>query len=195
VLRAALRLLPITGGTLAVTGSDCEVPLADVAAAAVPPLVAGSLQGDHVFDATLRDNLRVVRPDASDADLDAVAARAGLGEFVAGLPRGWSTPAGVDGASLSGGQRQRLLLARALLADPGVLVLDEPTAHLDIDTERAVLRNLLSGTRGHTVLLSTHRPLPPGSVDAVLTLDAPAAAPTSTPTPRLVRAVRRYPSR
>ncbi len=185
VLRAALRLLPTTSGTIAATTPEREVPLADLSASAVPPLLAGSLQGDHVFDATLRDNLRVVRPEASDADLDAVAARAGLGEFVAGLPRGWSTPAGADGSRLSGGQRQRLLLARALLADPAVLVLDEPTAHLDAGTEQAVLRDLLAGTHGHTVLLSTHRPLPAGSVDAVYTLG------TDAPNPRVVRATRR----
>ena len=170
VLRAALRLLPTQAGSIAVTSTDGDVDLADLSAAAVPPVLAGSLQGDHVFDATLRDNLRVVRPDATDSDLDIVAARAGLGEFVAGLPRGWSTPSGADGAALSGGQRQRLLLARALLADPAVLVLDEPTAHLDAATERAVLRDLLDGTRGHTLLLSTHRPLPAGAVDAVYTL-------------------------
>ena len=170
LLAAALRLVRPTAGTIVLTGRDKAtggekaIDLADVCAEAVPPLVAGSLQGDHVFDTTLRDNLRVVRPDATDLDLDEVARRAGLTALLGSLPDGWSTPAGPDGASLSGGQRQRLLLARALLADPKILVLDEPTAHLDEHTERAVLADLFDATAGRTVLLSTHRALPAGSV-------------------------------
>ena len=168
LLAAALRLLPIKGGRLDLTSPDTRVALGALAAADMPPLVAGSLQGDHVFDATLRDNLRVVRPLATDSELDVVAARAGLGRFIESLPKGWSTTAGPDGANLSGGQRQRLLLARALLADPQVLVLDEPTAHLDAVTEREVLADLLDATAGRTVLMSTHRQLAPGQVDRVL---------------------------
>ncbi|PZS30150.1 MAG: thiol reductant ABC exporter subunit CydC, partial [Pseudonocardiales bacterium] len=115
--------------------------------------------------------LLVVRPHALDAELDDVARRAGLTNFLATLPAGWATPAGPDGAALSGGQRQRLLLARALLADPQVLVLDEPTAHLDAVTEQAVLDDLLDATAGRTLLMSTHRRLLPGQVDAVLRVD------------------------
>jgi ATP-binding cassette subfamily C protein CydCD len=171
LLAAVLRLIPINGGRLDLDTDDGPVAVSSLRAEEVPPLVAGSLQGDHVFDATLRDNLRVVKPAASDAELDQVARRAGLGGFVATLPRGWSTPAGPDGAALSGGQRQRLLLARAFLADPDVLVLDEPTAHLDLATEQSVLRDLLDATTGRTVLISTHRALRPGQVDAVLQID------------------------
>jgi ATP-binding cassette subfamily C protein CydCD len=171
LLAAVLRLLPTASGEIAVTGDDRSVPLPALRAADLPPLVAGSLQGDHVFCASLRDNLRVVRPEASDADLEVVARRAGLDAFVASLPAGWSTPVGPDGASLSGGQRQRVLLARALLADPQVLVLDEPTAHLDAETERLVLRDLLASTSGRTVLLSTHRQLRRDQVDSTLIIE------------------------
>jgi len=168
LLASVLRLLPVQAGTLDLEGDHGSVPLAGLAAADLPPLIAGSLQGDHVFDASLRDNVLVVRPAASDAELSEVAARAGLAAFVDSLPLGWATPAGADGAALSGGQRQRLLLARALLANPAILVLDEPTAHLDEATERAVLSDLLAGTRGMTVLMSTHRQLPYDELDAVL---------------------------
>jgi ATP-binding cassette subfamily C protein CydCD len=170
VLTAALRMLPVRRGSLAITGSGGAADLRELRAADVPPLIAGSLQGDHVFDATLRDNLRFVRPDASDTDLDAVALRVGLLADIRAMPRGWSTAAGPDGSALSGGQRQRLLVARALLADPQILILDEPTAHLDADTEQVVLDDLLDATAGRTVLLTTHRRLDDGRVDGVLRL-------------------------
>ena len=168
LLTAVLRLLPVRAGSISVFAGGDALPISSIPAADVPPLVAGSLQGDHVFHASLRDNLRVVRPTASDGELDAAAARAGLLGFVRELPDGWSSQAGADGASLSGGQRQRLLLARALLADPLVLVLDEPTAHLDPATERAVLADLLAGTRGRTVVMSTHRQLAEHDADHVV---------------------------
>ena len=168
LLTAALRLLPLRAGSIELVSGGIQTPLADLASTDVPPLAAGSLQGDHVFHASLRDNLRLVRPAARDSELDAVAVRAGLSELLQTLPEGWSTSAGPDGAALSGGQRQRLLLARALLADPEVLVLDEPTAHLDETTERAVLLDLLAATRGRTVLLSTHRRLPDDELDQIV---------------------------
>lgn len=176
VLAALLRLAPVMRGEVALTErGHPSVPVDRVPAAAMPPLVAGSLQGDHVFDASLRDNLRVVRPEASDAELDVAARRAGLGPFVAELPDGWATRAGADGAFLSGGQRQRLLVARALLADPAVLVLDEPTAHLDRATAEEVLADVMSGTDGRTVVFSTHRALPDGLIDGVVRLGAAAS--------------------
>jgi len=179
LLTAVLRLLPVRAGSISVFAGSDALPISSIPAADVPPLVAGPLQGDHVFHASLRDNLRVVRPTASDDELDAAAARAGLLGFVRELPDGWSSQAGADGASLSGGQRQRLLLARALLADPLVLVLDEPTAHLDPATERAVLADLLAGTRGRTVVMSTHRQLAEHDADHVVRVQEGALVSTA----------------
>jgi ABC-type transport system involved in cytochrome bd biosynthesis fused ATPase/permease subunit len=172
LLAALLRLVPLDSGVIELTHDGGVVDIAALRAADMPPLVAGSLQGDHVFDATLRDNLRVVKPGATDAELDRMAVKAGLTAFVTSLPLGWSTPAGPDGGALSGGQRQRLLLARALLADPHILLLDEPTAHLDADTEREILGDLLDATTGTTVLISTHRRLLAGQVDATLRIES-----------------------
>ena len=158
LLAAVLRLLPTEGHPLTVRGTGTtSIDLEELEPDQVPPLIAGSLQGDHVFSTTLRDNLRVVAPDAGDDDLDAVASRVGLSSWLQSLPEGWGTQAGADGCHLSGGQRQRLLVARALLANPQVLVLDEPTAHLDGDTQQAVMADLLRASIGHTLIMSTHR--------------------------------------
>ena len=113
-------------------------------------------QEPHVFDSTIRENLLLARPGAGDADLHAALARARLGEWVASLPDGLDTLVGERGRALSGGQRQRLALARSFLADPSVLVLDEPTAHLDTATAGALLDDLWREAAGRSVLLITH---------------------------------------
>jgi thiol reductant ABC exporter CydC subunit len=113
-------------------------------------------QEPHVFDSTIRENLLLARPGAGDADLRAALARARLGEWVASLPDGLDTLVGERGRALSGGQRQRLALARSFLADPAVLVLDEPTAHLDTATAGALLDDLWREAAGRSVLLITH---------------------------------------
>jgi ABC-type transport system involved in cytochrome bd biosynthesis fused ATPase/permease subunit len=113
-------------------------------------------QEPHIFDATIRANLTLARPDASDTELRTALDRARLGAWVASLPAGLDTVVGERGRTLSGGQRQRLALARAFLADPSVLVLDEPTAHLDGDTAAALLDDLWHRAGGRSVLLITH---------------------------------------
>ncbi len=119
-------------------------------------VLSGMPQDPHVFAASLRDNLLLARPRATDDELWEVLRRVRLADDVAVLPDGLRTEVGPQGARLSGGMRGRLALARALLADPEVLVLDEPTTHLDPDTRDAVLDDILAATAGRTVLLVTH---------------------------------------
>jgi ATP-binding cassette subfamily C protein CydC len=119
-------------------------------------VLSGMPQDPHVFATSLRDNLLLARPSATDDELWDVLRRVRLADDVAVLPDGLGTEVGPQGARLSGGMRGRLALARALLADPEVLVLDEPTTHLDPDTRDAVLDDILAATAGRTVLLVTH---------------------------------------
>ncbi|RII11895.1 ATP-binding/permease protein CydD [Streptomyces sp. YIM 130001] len=128
-------------------------------------------QDAHVFDSSVRENLRLARTGASDTELRTALARARLLDWVDSLPDGIDTPVGEHGARLSGGQRQRLALARALLADFPVLVLDEPAEHLDLPTADALTADLLAATEGRTTLLITHRLAGLEAVDEVLVLD------------------------
>ncbi|MEJ2865476.1 thiol reductant ABC exporter subunit CydC [Actinomycetospora flava] len=146
-----LRLLDPRGGTVTLGGVDATTVTGDVWRRAVA-LVG---EHDHVFATTLRENLRFAAPEATDADLLAVLARVRLGAWFAGLPGGLDTWLGT--ASISGGERRRLAAARALLVDPAVLVLDEPTEGLDPATARALVADLLDASTGRTVVLLAHR--------------------------------------
>lgn len=127
-------------------------------------------QEAHVFDSTIRANLLLASPGASEADLRLALRRARLDDWVASLPEGLDTPVGEDGSKLSGGQRQRLTLARALLSDAPVLVLDEPTAHLDPETAEAVVADAFDAAGDRSVLLITHRSEGLELVDEVVAL-------------------------
>jgi len=118
--------------------------------------VAG--QDAHLFSASIRDNLRLARPDATDDDLARALRAAHILDWVLSLPDGLDTLVGEEGRELSGGQRQRIVLARALLTEAPVLVLDEPTAHLDQSTAKKLVEDVFSAARGRTVILITHRP-------------------------------------
>jgi ATP-binding cassette subfamily C protein CydCD len=123
-------------------------------------------EADHVFASTVRENLRLARPGATDAELHAALARVRLDDWSAGLPDGLDTWLGTGGGTISGGQRRRLATARALLADPDLLILDEPTEGLDEAGAAALMTDLLTATDGRTVLLLTHRTEGLDQVDA-----------------------------
>jgi ATP-binding cassette subfamily C protein CydC len=131
--------------------------------------VAG--QDSHLFSTTIRDNVALCRPDAPDGEVEDVLRRARILDWVQSLPDGWNTLVGEEGRELSGGQRQRLVVARALLADAPVLVLDEPTAHLDPETAAELIDDVLDANCDRTTLLITHRPEGLGRMDEVLKLE------------------------
>lgn len=163
-----VRFLDPLGGLVTLNGVDLR-QLSTVDLGRVVGLVA---EDAHVFDTTIEENLRVGLPDATVDQMRAALGAARLLDWVDGLPRGLATPVGERGARLSGGQRRRLVLARALLADFPILVLDEPTEHLDEVTAAAITADLLAATEGRTVLLITHRPYGLDAVDDVVNLAA-----------------------
>jgi ABC-type multidrug transport system fused ATPase/permease subunit len=161
-----VRFLPVDGGTATLDG----VPLERLAGDDVRRVVGLVEQSPHLFDTTLAENLRVGRRTATDDELAAVLERVGLGPWLADLPAGLATGVGTLGARLSGGQRQRVGVARALLADFPILVLDEPAEHLDHPAADALTADLLAVTEGRAALLITHRLAGLERVDEILVL-------------------------
>ena len=161
-----LRLIDPDRGAIRLDGHDLrEVALEDLRRHVV--LVD---QEPFVLHATIADNIRYARPGATDAEVRDAARAAGIAGFIDALPDGYSTVVGERGAALSAGERQRLAIARALLVDPHVLVLDEPTASLDPVTERHVLAGYSHIMRGRTTILITHRLALAAAADRVLVL-------------------------
>lgn len=165
--RLAVRFADPSCGAVLLDGTDirhCSLRDLRAAIGVVP-------QDSYLFNDTLRRNLLLARPDATDALLEQALQQAQFGDVLRQLPRGLETWVGENGQRLSGGERQRIALARALLHDAPLLILDEPTANLDTITERDVLCALETAARGRTTLVITHRLIAMERMDEILVLD------------------------
>ena len=161
------RQLDPDAGRILLGGRDlCALRLADVRAAVVPVE-----QEPFLFNTTIAENIRYGRPGASDAEVAAAARAVGLDAFLTTLPDGLETLVGEQGRELSAGQRQRVAVARAFLADPAVLVLDEPTSSLDPASERALMEGYQAVMRGRTTILVSHRLALARRADRVVVLE------------------------
>ncbi|MBO6573914.1 MAG: ABC transporter ATP-binding protein [Rhodothermales bacterium] len=129
------------------------------------------MQENFLFDGTVADNIRFARPDASDEEVRRVAALANCDEFVSGFPDGYDTVVGERGVKLSGGQRQRIAIARAILADPRILILDEATSSLDSESEALIQEGFRSLREGRTTFVIAHRLSTIRSADQILVLE------------------------
>ncbi|MEU9842221.1 ABC transporter ATP-binding protein [Actinomadura sp. NPDC048032] len=162
------RLMDPVSGRVLVDG----VPLDRVRFSSLRERIVMVPQDGFLFDATLADNIRYGRPDASDEDLVLALTELGLADWLDGLPEGLATPVGQRGESLSAGERQLVALARAYIADPDLLVLDEATSAVDPATEVRIQRALDGVTRGRTAIAIAHRLSTAEAADEVIVFEA-----------------------
>ncbi|WP_199200544.1 thiol reductant ABC exporter subunit CydD [Alkalicaulis satelles] len=168
----ALKLLmgyaPLTGGEIRLDGQTLNAPLTGA---------AGWVgQRARLFHASVRENIALFDPDLPDAAIFAAADAAGVSAFTASLPEGLDTALGEQGAGVSGGQAQRIALARALAADRKLILMDEPTAHLDGESEQRFIEALKIAARGRTVIIATHSPAVRAACHKVISLEPRAQA-------------------
>jgi ATP-binding cassette, subfamily C, bacterial CydC len=166
VANLLLRFIDPEAGRVTLAGRDLRAYRQEDIRGAIA--VAG--QDSHLFSTTIRENVRLARPEARDDEIEGALRRARILDWVRSLPDGWNTLVGEEGRELSGGQRQRVVVARALLANTPVLVLDEPTAHLDGPTAERLIDDVLDAAADRTVLLITHRPQGLDRMDEVVRL-------------------------
>jgi ATP-binding cassette, subfamily B, bacterial len=154
-------------GRVLVDGRDVR----DLTLSSLGAAVGMVMQDAHLFHDTIRANLRYARPDATDEDLVAACRAARIEELIQGLPDGYDTLVGERGYRMSGGEKQRLAIARVLLKDPAVIILDEATSHLDSESELAIQRALADALEGRTALVIAHRLSTIVNADRILVID------------------------
>jgi ABC-type multidrug transport system fused ATPase/permease subunit len=162
-----LRFYDPNSGAVRIDGVD----LRDATLASVRGAIGMVFQDTFIFDTTIRENIAIGRPGASDADIEAAARAARLEDYIKALPAGLDTVMGERGFRMSGGQRQRLAIARALLRDPAILVLDEATSSLDAITEAEIQAVLMEAGRGRTTIAITHRLTSVSGADQIVVIE------------------------
>jgi HlyB family type I secretion system ABC transporter len=167
ISKLALGLYPATDGRILVDGYD----LANLSLRSLRQQAGVVDQDTFMFGGTIRENISLSKPGASLNEVIEVAELAGADEFIDKLPMGYETQIGEGGGSLSGGQRQRLAIARALMGNPPLLIMDEATSHLDPESERIIQQNLNTILKGRTTLVIAHRLSTIRSADLILVLD------------------------
>ena len=166
------RLLPrfydVTAGSVQIDGHDVR----DVTLTSLRAQIGVVLDEPFLFSASIRDNIAYARPDADAAEIEAAARAAGAEEFILELPGGYDSVVGERGYTLSGGQRQRVAIARTLLRNPPILVLDDATSAIDVQVEQEIHQGLRVLMEGRTTLIVAHRLSTIGLADRVVLLDA-----------------------
>lgn len=168
MVKLLLRLYEPTAGRITIDG----VPIDTLTFGALRGATGFVAQDVFLFHGTIRENLAYGRPDATDAEIRAAAVAAEAAGFVEALPHGYDSMVGERGQMLSGGQRQRLTIARALVRDPAILVLDEATSAVDNETEAAIQRSLARVTEGRTTVIIAHRLSTIRSADRIHVMEA-----------------------
>ena len=153
ILRLAARFWDVDDGTVTIGGA----PVRSMRASTIMGMTSMVFQDVYLFDTTIRENLRIARPEATDAELAEAARRARLDRVIEALPHGWDTQVGPGGLSLSGGERQRVAIARAFVKDAPILLLDEITSALDGENESAITEVVRELSEGRTVIVVAHR--------------------------------------
>ncbi len=161
------RLYDPTGGVIRIDGQD----LKDVSLDSLARAIGMVTQENYLFHDTIRTNLTYAKPDASTAEMEAAARAANIAQFISDLPDGYDTVVGERGYRLSGGEKQRIALARVILKDPRILVLDEATSHLDSESEALIQEALKRVMAGRTSIVIAHRLSTILAADLILVLD------------------------
>ena len=167
IARLAARFWDVTGGSITLGGRDIrELPLKQLSRE-----ISFVTQDNFLFDCSLKENIRLGRPGASDEEVFAAARAAQCEEFIGRLEHGWDTAAGDAGKQLSGGERQRIAIARAILKDASIVILDEATAFTDPENEDKIQRSIMALSKGKTLLVIAHRLSTIQNADQIVVLE------------------------
>ena len=167
IARLAARFWDVTGGSITLGGRDIrELPLKQLSRE-----ISFVTQDNFLFDCSLKENIRLGRPGASDEEVFAAAKAAQCEEFIGRLEHGWDTAAGDAGKQLSGGERQRIAIARAILKDAPIVILDEATAFTDPENEDKIQRSIMALSKGKTLLVIAHRLSTIQNADQIVVLE------------------------